>query len=111
MNTNKSNHDDSTIYTVTAGDQDKEWTVEILEDEFIVHYPNKNKSQVVELYPHHCTGTNFQYNDKCPHVEAAMKAKWKMEDEKIGAYDYVDCPLCGEVHAGECHMPSSQNLR
>lgn len=62
------------------------WTVEYVrmiadKREFIVHYPDKDKSQVVKIDKygdHNCTGTHFNYNESCPHVEAALEAKFKM---------------------------------
>jgi len=108
-----SNHSNSTVHTVTAGKDEKEWEVEITEeDEYIVHYPEKDKSQIVTLKgTEHCTGTYFEYNETCPHIKAAKKAKRREEDEKIGRYDYVDCPLCGKVHAGSCQDISTHTPR
>jgi len=110
---NHGNHENSTVHTVTAGEQEKEWRVEITgEDEYIVHYPDKDKSQIVTLkHTEHCTGTYFEYNESCPDIKAAKKAKRREEDEKIGRHDYVDCTLCGKVHAGSCQDISTHTLR
>lgn len=69
-------------YDVEAGSDDRTWTVVPLEieqgtAEFQVHYPEKDKTQSVEIdrfgFDHDCSGTYFEYHDSCPHVKACKK--------------------------------------
>lgn len=69
-------------YVVEVGS--RRWTVIPKEDsEYIVQYPDKDKSQVVNLDESHCTGTYFQYNDSCPHIEACQEVHEQRKDDDI----------------------------
>lgn len=74
--------EDEESYEVEAGSDDRTWTVVPLDveqrtAEFRVHYPDKDKTQTVEIdrygLNHDCSGTYFEYHSTCPHVQACEK--------------------------------------
>lgn len=102
--------------------EDREWTVIPKEDsEYIVQYPEKDKSQVVNLDEKHCTGTYFQYNDSCTHLRACQEVQEQIQDNEdeeseeeqsggIGRGDAVYCRICDRVHAGKCDFQKSGDV-
>ena len=68
-------------YRVIEGKDDRVWTVVVLsrtgdKEEYIVEYPNQDKSQVVTLDEEfECSCTYSDYNDTCPHIEATDRVR------------------------------------
>ena len=77
------------FWTVTAGEQDKEWYVEnVTGDDYIVYeLGEKEDSNLVSLSEGHCDGTYFEYNKTCPHIDAARKVA-EIKEEEDDDYDY-----------------------
>jgi hypothetical protein len=78
------------VWTVTAGEQDKEWNVEhVTGDDYIVYEDGeRDDSNLVSLSEGHCDGTYFEYNKTCPHVDAARKVA-EIQEEEEDEYDYA----------------------
>ena len=77
------------IWTVTAGEKDKEWNVEhVTGEEYIVYeYGEREDSNLVSLSEVQCDGTYFEYNKTCPHIDAARKVA-EIKEEEDDDYDY-----------------------
>ena len=77
------------VWTVTAGEQDKEWNVEHVTGEEYIVYENgeREDSNLVSLSEGHCDGTYFEYNKTCPHIDAARKVA-EIKEEEDDDYDY-----------------------
>jgi c-di-AMP phosphodiesterase-like protein len=70
------NKEDISKITIRAGEQNREWQVENIEDEsYAVHYLDKNKaSQLVDIsLDISCNCTYREYNQTCPHIQAVQK--------------------------------------
>ncbi|RKS83492.1 hypothetical protein BDK61_2877 [Haloarcula quadrata] len=70
----ESTEDQPAKYQVVSGNDGRVWTV-IVEDrgnEYIVEYPDEDKSQIVRNTGsgYECTGTYSDYHETCPHQEA-----------------------------------------
>lgn len=98
---------------------DREWIVlPKSEYQYIVQYPEKDRSQVVDLDEEHCSGTYFEYNESCPHIEACQEVREQVrvngenEEEQdqsdgLDIGDAVYCRICNKVHAGQCDFQKS----
>jgi len=90
------------FWTVTAGEQDKEWYVEnVTGDDYIVYeLGEKEDSNLVSLSEGHCDGTYFEYNKTCPHIDAARNVAEIQEEEK-DEYYYSDWLLDNQLERME----------
>jgi len=90
------------FWTVTAGEQDKEWYVEnVTGEEYIVYeLGEKEDSNLVSLSEGHCDGTYFEYNKTCPHIDAARNVAEIQEEEK-DEYYYSDWLLDNQLERME----------
>ena len=79
------------IWTVTAGEKDKEWNVEhVTGDDYIVYEDGERyDSNLVSLSDGNCDGTYFEYNQTCPHIDAARKVA-EIKEEEDDEYDVLD---------------------
>lgn len=104
----------------------RDWTVRPFNDvglsdggqqKYIVEYAEKDKSQIVDLSSHSCTGTYYKYNDTCPHIQACERVKEHIEGTEesrrsntgskgLSPSDAVYCGICDKVHAGDCDFQS-----
>ena len=81
------------VWTVTAGKQEKEWNVEhVTGDDYIVYEDGERyDSNLVSLSDGNCDGTYFEYNQTCPHIDAARNvAELQEEDDEYDYADWVD---------------------
>jgi nitrite reductase/ring-hydroxylating ferredoxin subunit len=80
------------VWTVTAGKQDKEWNVEhVTDDDYIVYEDGeRDDSNLVSLCEGHCDGTYFEYNQTCPHIDAARNVAEIQEEEEDDESDFLD---------------------
>lgn len=111
-------------YTVDV--DGREWTVIVdsrKEDsvEFVVQYPDEDKSQIVHVgdngSDHFCTGTYFEYNKTCPHIEACeevyeekLDREESTKEAEIDVGSAVYCEICDKVHSGQCDFQQGDDL-
>ena len=77
------------IWTVTAGEKDKEWNVVYLSDDEYRVYEDGERN-LVSLSDGTCDGTYFEDNKTCPHIDAARNvAEIKEEDNEYDFYDWL----------------------
>lgn len=80
----KATREQNAKYEVEAGHDDRVWTVVILsrageKEEYIVEYPDQDKSQVVTLDEgFECSCTYGDYNSTCPHEDATEKVRHRV---------------------------------
>ena len=83
------------IWTVTAGEKDKEWNVVYLSDDEYRVYEDVERvvedgdRNLVSLAEGNCDGTYFEDNKTCPHIDAARKVA-EIQEEEDDEYDYYD---------------------